>query len=596
MIIGVGFLVKLVADMGWFPIEVRLASAALLGVGLAAVGWAVRKRARTYGLVLQGGGIGIIYLTTYGTYQIYGLIGPTLAFGIFVGLGLLTVLLSLLNDARVLAFMAVIGAFLAPILISTGSGSHVVLFSYYAVVNLMILAISWFKRWRSLNLVGFLFTLGVGSTWGAQYYQPQFFSTVEPFLVFFFLLYLTISFLFATRSYHEQESRREALVEDGLILFGNPLAALTLQSTLVANIEYGLAWSTLISGLLYIGLAIVLLNRDSQRAEITSEIFLFLGFAFLTLTVPLAFDPRVTAAVWAGAGAGKVWLGHRRDRLWMMLWGVLVQGGAAIAYLIDISDRVDDLILEPPFLNAIYLGALLLSLSALFSAYLLNNRRSAYKYLTQFSWLVSAYGLLVWYLAGIVQISEAVVEPHTFASIVLFVVGSSVFFAVFGKRLAWTALRVPIWGLLPVQILSMFAQLAGTGHFSSNGGWYAWPIALLATYWMLYQNDPQKHHSAIQDNDDAKKLGLQAPYHLGAFWVLMFVLTWEIAYQLGQLDLGAGWSQAVWIGLPALLMAVISRFGGVVHFRRTIRFTFLQREKMFIFSTLSHAQAENDLI
>ncbi|MBV7336048.1 transposase [Chloroflexi bacterium TSY] len=35
---------------------------------------------------------------------------------------------------------------------------------------------------------------------------------------------------------------------------------------------------------------------------------------------------------------------------------------------------------------------------------------------------------------------------------------------------------------------------------------------------------------------------------------------------------------------------------GVVHFRRTIRFTFLQREKMFIFSNLSHAQAENDLI
>ncbi|MBV7337732.1 transposase [Chloroflexi bacterium TSY] len=38
------------------------------------------------------------------------------------------------------------------------------------------------------------------------------------------------------------------------------------------------------------------------------------------------------------------------------------------------------------------------------------------------------------------------------------------------------------------------------------------------------------------------------------------------------------------------------KFLGVVHFRRTIRFTFLQREKMFIFSTLSHAQAENDLI
>lgn len=251
--------------------------------------------------------------------------------------------------------------------------------SYYAVVNLIILAIAWFKRWRSLNLVGFLFTSGVGATWDTQYYQPEFFSTIEPFLVFFFLLYLSISFLYATRPYREQESRREAFVEDGLILFGNPLAALTLQSALVANIEYGLAWSTLIAGLLYIGLTVVLFNRSPQRAEITEEIFLFLGFAFLTLTVPLAFDPRVTAAVWGVARAGKVWLGHRRHRLWMMIWGVLVQGGAAVAYLIDISDHMGDLILEPPFLNAVYLGVLLLSLSALFSAYLLRNRRSDYK-------------------------------------------------------------------------------------------------------------------------------------------------------------------------------------------------------------------------
>lgn len=100
LIIGVGFLVKLAADMGWFPIEARLASAALWGVGLAIVDWTVRKRAGTYGLILHGGGIGIIYLTTYGTYQIYGFIGPTLAFGLFVGLSLLTIILSLLNDAR----------------------------------------------------------------------------------------------------------------------------------------------------------------------------------------------------------------------------------------------------------------------------------------------------------------------------------------------------------------------------------------------------------------------------------------------------------------------------------------------------------------
>ncbi|MBV7332775.1 hypothetical protein KFU94_32000 [Chloroflexi bacterium TSY] len=47
---------------------------------------------------------------------------------------------------------------------------------------------------------------------------------------------------------------------------------------------------------------------------------------------------------------------------------------------------------------------------------------------------------------------------------------------------------------------------------------------------------------------------------------------------------------------PTQVEEVLFSADGVVHFRRTIRFTFLQREKMFIFSTLSHAQAENDLI
>ncbi|MBV7334504.1 hypothetical protein KFU94_40950 [Chloroflexi bacterium TSY] len=53
------------------------------------------------------------------------------------------------------------------------------------------------------------------------------------------------------------------------------------------------------------------------------------------------------------------------------------------------------------------------------------------------------------------------------------------------------------------------------------------------------------------------------------------------------------WGPAIFHEGPAHLDRVVF---GVVHFRRTIRFTFLQREKMFIFSNLSHAQAENDLI
>ena len=165
---GVAFLVKYAADQGWLSLEMRLAAAAGLGVVLTAVGWRVRNKARTYGLALIGGGWGIIYLTTFGAYSLYNLIPASLAFAVFVALGVAYALMAVLNDAWILAFLAVVGAFLAPILASDGGGSHVILFGYYAVVNAGILAIARYKRWRGLNVVGFLFTLLAGVGWGQK--------------------------------------------------------------------------------------------------------------------------------------------------------------------------------------------------------------------------------------------------------------------------------------------------------------------------------------------------------------------------------------------------------------------------------------------
>ena len=47
--------------------------------------------------------------------------------------------------------------------------------------------------------MSFAFTFGVGTMWGVEYYQPEHFATVEPFLIAFFLFYHAIAILFATR-------------------------------------------------------------------------------------------------------------------------------------------------------------------------------------------------------------------------------------------------------------------------------------------------------------------------------------------------------------------------------------------------------------
>src|SRR5258706_9374656 len=108
-------------------------------------------------------------------------------------------MLAVMQDAMALAVLAIVGGFLAPILISTGHGNHVALFSYYAVLNTAVFAIAWIKPWRALNLIGFAFTFGIGTWGGALQYRPEQFSSTEPFLLLFFAFFLFLPLLYPLR-------------------------------------------------------------------------------------------------------------------------------------------------------------------------------------------------------------------------------------------------------------------------------------------------------------------------------------------------------------------------------------------------------------
>ena len=97
--------------------------------------------------------------------------GP--AFVLLLAVAALSAVLAVLQDSLALAVLGAAGGFLAPILASTGDGSHVALFSYYAVLNGGILAIAWFKSWRLLNVTGFAFTFGIATVWGCLLYTSR---------------------------------------------------------------------------------------------------------------------------------------------------------------------------------------------------------------------------------------------------------------------------------------------------------------------------------------------------------------------------------------------------------------------------------------
>lgn len=533
---GVAFLLKYAVEHSLLPIELRLAGAALGGLVLLALGWRLRERRPGYALTLQGGGIGVLYLAVFAALRLYLLIPAPAAFALLVAIVAASTALALLQGSLALAALGVTGGFLAPVLTSTGSGNHVFLFGYYALLNAGILVISGFRAWRVLNLIGFAFTFVIGALWGYRFYRPELFATTEPFLVLFFLLYVAIAVLFAFR----QPPDLKGYV-DGTLVFGVPMVGALLQAALVRDLEYGLAWSALALGFFYLTLAGALFRRAPPALRTLVEAFLALGTVFATLAIPLALDGRWTAAAWAVEGAGIAWVGVRQQRLAPRLFGALLVFAAGVSFLGDSSDASG-----PPVLNVRYLGSLMVSVAALMTAYFFNRVRAALRARERpLALALLVWGLLWWYGAGLSEIGKHVVAGYGSGVDLVFVALSCAAVEAAGTRLRWAALRASSVVLLPALALLLAHQHLSFAHPFSHGGYLAWPVAIAALYWVLYRREGDAHATLLRGQ------------HAAAFWLLTVLAALELSWALGEaVSGGRDWQRLAWALASAAMLAL----------------------------------------
>ncbi|MDR1162321.1 MAG: DUF2339 domain-containing protein [Candidatus Accumulibacter sp.] len=372
LFIGLAFLLRYVSERVSIPVEFRYIGVAATALALLALGWLVRRKNAAYGLTLQGTGIAVLYLTCFAAMHLHRLLPPSVVFVLLVALTAAATVLAVVQDAVVLASAAAFGGFATPILASTGSGDHVALFSYFALLSTGILLVAWFKAWRILNLIGFTGTFGIGFAWGIQHYAPEKFASVEAFLSLFFLMYVSIGLLFARRKLLEadgvpEETERTPILRwsvrktdyvDGVMIFGPALAGFGLQYAIVDRFYLGTAFSALGLGLFYLTLAFFLRRR--KRVTLLMEICIALGAIFTSLTPPLAFGAHsVSSAIWAVEGAGIYWLSLVQKRKLARFFSLVLIASSALAYLRD-TEFGRATLLENSILGAALLGAALL--------------------------------------------------------------------------------------------------------------------------------------------------------------------------------------------------------------------------------------------
>ena len=166
---GVAFFLKYAFDKQWIGPAGRVSLAALVGIGLLYLGERLRRRGlRSYAYVISGGGVLILYLSIFAAYNFYHLIGQPTAFVLMAAVTTTAVLLSVRLNALPVAFLGLVGGFLTPLLLSTGVDNQVGLFTYIALLDAGVLAVAYFKRWRSLDFASFAGTVAMTLGWAIQ--------------------------------------------------------------------------------------------------------------------------------------------------------------------------------------------------------------------------------------------------------------------------------------------------------------------------------------------------------------------------------------------------------------------------------------------
>ena len=507
---GVAFLLKYAAEHSSIPIEFRFMGAAIGGMGLLVFGWRLRLRKPIYALLLQGGGIGVIYITIFAAFRLADLLPSTLTFALLVLFSAFAVALAILQDSKALAIYAVLGGFLAPFLASSGSGNYIGLFSYYSVLNAAVFAVAWFRAWRSLNLLGFIFTFGVFVLWVAFDYREEQLLPASGFLLLFFLMYSLIGVLYALR-----QPRHLTGLVDGTLVFGTPVIVSGLLMVMLRHYEYGIAGASAGMGFYYVLLARYTWKHIGEEFRMLAEAMLAIGVVFATLAIPYALDGHWSSAAWALEAAGILWVSIRQNRFYAQCFAIAVQLGSGLLFFLRNIDDVG----TTAWFNPAFLGGFFIALGAFISARMLHLQAPGFKlrvlHIPFFIWAMSW-----WLVSALVQINEYAAEQIS-AWLLLF--GATAALLVYLDRIRewnWMPAAINSALLLPtLMIIAFYSLFENDGNILVTPDLFFWVAALATNYWVIEKLETTSWSARIN-------IALHTAFVVFIALILSFELVW----------------------------------------------------------------------
>ena len=155
----------------------------------------MQKQYKSFSSVLIGGGFSIFYFTIGFSYQQYNIISKPLAFSLILLATLFMAGFSILYNRVQLGVIALIGGFITPIMVGGNAENYLMLWAYLLVLNLGMLGVSIFKKWKIFFIVAYDCTIAMFGGWLYLFHNvlpysketALFFGTIYYIIFFFFV-------------------------------------------------------------------------------------------------------------------------------------------------------------------------------------------------------------------------------------------------------------------------------------------------------------------------------------------------------------------------------------------------------------------------
>ncbi|WP_442969095.1 DUF2339 domain-containing protein [Psychroserpens sp.] len=365
LVLGISYFVKFAIDKNWINEPARVGIGILAGSLVLFIAHKLRQKYAPFSSVLVAGAIAIYYFTIAIAFHEYKLFGQEVAFAIMVVITAFSCLISISYNRMELAILSLIGGFLVPFMVSTGSGNYVVLFTYIAILDIGILVLAYFKKWQLLHILAFVFTILLFGTWVISDMNsgtPHYLGALI-FAFVFYLIFIITNIINNLRSKGNFSKIQLAMLTiNNFVFYGIGMLVLSdfkpefigLFTTFLAILNMGYS---------------LLLYKKFGLDKRGIYVLIGLSLTFITLAIPVQFSGNNITIFWAIEAVMLMWLAQKSQIKSYRFAAVVVQflmlGSLLLDWLVYFTNTDLSIVINPIFIAGILVVASLVGVNYL---------------------------------------------------------------------------------------------------------------------------------------------------------------------------------------------------------------------------------------